>query len=381
MNDFSSHIAIIGAGIAGLTLGNSLKSQGLKTIIFEKSSDVSEYSAGLSISNNGLIPLDQLGLIEEVKKNSFSPENVIFKQNNKSFFKISAPVFSMSRQKLVQILYKKYKDLGGKILFDHQLRNVNASEGQISFANSQSYMVKHIAACDGVKSIIREQYFTRSGEPQYSGYSAWRGIGKSNSKNVEFHLGKNSHIVSYPINDDGDTSFVVIIKTETFEEESWKKEGSFEELVREFSSYDESIFSLLNSSSKLYKWGIYVRPPLKALITKKVTLLGDAAHPMVPFLGQGGCMAIEDAYAFGLLCGHKGDDFPSIQELYQMLRIGRTNKIQKMSYQQGKLNHLSNPLLVSIRNTMIKNTNIIAKRLKYVHHYDIHIETLSVMEN
>ena len=392
MNEFSSHIAIIGAGISGLTLGCSLKSMGVETIIFEKSSDISEYGAGISISSNGLIPLDQLGLIDEIKKNSFSPQKVIFKHNNKTFFelqasrlhflnKIPAPFFSMSRQKLVKTLQEKYKSLGGKILFDHKLENINESEDRVSFSNAKSYKVKHIAACDGIKSVIRERYFSKSFEPQYSGYSAWRGIGKSNSKSVEFHLGKNSHIVSYPINDGGDTSFVGIVKTKNLEEESWKKEGTFEELLREFSSYDESIFSMLKTSSKPYKWGIYIRPPLKTLFTQKITLLGDAAHPMVPFLGQGGCMAIEDAYTLGLLCSHNGDDFPSIQKLYQKLRIGRTNKIQKMSYQQGKFNHLNNPLLVSLRNTLIKNTNIVANRLKYMHHYDTHIETLSVIEN
>ncbi len=117
------------------------------------------------------------------------------------------------------------------------------------------------------------------------------------------------------------------------------------------------------------------------MFTQKVTLLGDAAHPMVPFLGQGGCMAIEDAYSLGLLCGHKGDDFSSIQKLYQKLRIGRTNKIQKMSYQQGKFNHLKNPLLVSLRNALLKNTNVVVKRLEYIYHYNTHIETLSVLKN
>ena len=95
---------------------------------------------------------------------------------------------------------------------------------------------------------------------------------------------------------------------------------------------------------------------------------------MVPFLGQGACLAIEDAYAFGYLCYKLECKFDDVQKIYQSLRLTRGNKIQKMSLVQGKLNHLKNPFLVFLRNQLMMNTNIVYKRLKKIHEYKIHNE-------
>ena len=114
--------------------------------------------------------------------------------------------------------------------------------------------MKHILACDGIRSSIRQKYFPLSSEPIYSGYSAWRGIGISNSKKIEFHLGSGSHIVSYPIDNNGQTSFVGIIKTPEISDDSWKIKGSKASLLDDFKDYDNDIFSMLNSSEDVYKW-------------------------------------------------------------------------------------------------------------------------------
>ena len=102
---------------------------------------------------------------------------------------------------------------------------------------------------------------------------------------------------------------------------------------------------------------------------------------MVPFLGQGACIAIEDAYTFGYLCHELKCEFDNVQKMYQLLRIKRNNKIQKMSLNQGKLNHLKNPFLVFLRNQLMKKTDIVSKRLKNIHNYDVHEETIKSLTN
>jgi salicylate hydroxylase len=371
LNNLHNHIAIIGSGIAGLTLGCALKSFGIDAVIFERSKDISEYGAGISISRNGLKIIKQLNILDKLKLNSYKPELVSWNYRNKEFHTDTNDVFTMSRKKLIKVLYDKYTSLGGKIFFEHELQNISADKKTLTFKNNDSYSIKHIAACDGIKSIIRDSYFLKNIDIKYSGFNAWRGIGKSENKNIEFHLGPRSHVVKYPVNKNLDQSFVAIIKSKNWSEESWKIEGSIENCLEDLSDYSDPIKSIFIENQKVFKWGIFVRPPLHKVYVKNITLFGDAAHSMVPFMGQGGCMAIEDAYTFALLIEKLNMSFSKAQIIYNKIRVSRNNKIQKISMQQSKLNHIGNPIIASIRNTIMKRTNIIASRTKFIWSYDV----------
>ena len=107
------------------------------------------------------------------------------------------------------------------------------------------------------------------------------------------------------------------------------------------------------------------------MCSENITLLGDAAHPMTPFLGQGGCMAIEDAYTFAFLAGALDCDFKKVQTLYEKIRLHRNNKIQSTSLMQGRLNHIKNPIAVFIRNLLISHTPLLAMRTEKVWNYNV----------
>jgi salicylate hydroxylase len=375
MSDYRNHIGIIGGGIAGLTLGCALLKQGIPAIIFEKMSEETSHGAAISLSFNALCLLDRLDISADLKSQSFIHSEASIQGPQKEISSFQTPeVLTTRRQTLMSLLYSRYIKLGGEICHHHDLESFDIVKSEVTFTNKNKYALKHLAACDGIRSSIRDAFFAANQDPKYSGYSAWRGIGKSNLQKIHFALGPDSHIVSYPINKDGDVSFVAVKKEDYQFKESWKEEGSISDLLDDFSAYDSKIFPALEDSAQIYKWGIYIRPPLKSMIAKNITLLGDAAHPMVPFLGQGACMAIEDSYSFAMACKEHMTNLANAQTDYDYVRSKRTKKIQQLSMMQGKVYHLKNPILVAARNAIIKHTNIPGNDLKRIHDYDAHDE-------
>ena len=369
MTDYSNHIAIIGAGISGLALGCMLKKANIPATIFERSSVVSEHGAGISISPNGRDVLSYLEVDEVISKLSGNPKKALFFSNEVKITSIPSNVITTSRKILYKSLLEKYLQLDGDILFDHELIDIDCENINIFFSNNSSFNVQHVVACDGIKSSVRAKQMPGSKDPSYSGYSVWRAIIHRRQENIETHLGPNYHIVTYPV-DESRTSFVAAIKTSKAYAESWKAKGSLEELKEDLPQESEIINSIFKEGDELYRWGVYTRPNITDLYSKNITFLGDAAHPIVPFIGQGGCLALEDAYVFGKLASKFRNNFKKIQYSYQKIRLKRVIKIKNESERQGFLNHLSNPLLVYSRNMFMKYTPIISSRIKKIWTYD-----------
>lgn len=360
MNIYHNHIAIIGAGISGLALACILKKANIPIVVFEKSEQVSDYGAGISISPNGMRVLKELDIFNEVVSVSANPNQASFFSGNKKINTFDVDVVTTSRQVLYKSLYEKYKYLNGEILFDHELSDIDHINLKISFTNNKEYKIAHIAACDGIKSLCRQKNEPKS-EPIYSGYSVWRAVVEKNQKETKIFLGPNHHIVTYPISN-SKISFVAAIKTSNQYKESWRTLGTFNELKDDLKASNSNFYSFINEDTPLFKWGVYTRPLIKNLKYKNLTLLGDAAHPIVPFIGQGGCLALEDAYIFGNLLIRYHSDFDKAQNVYELVRKKRIKTVMKLSLRQGSLNHISNPVLIFFRNLVMKYLPSLALR-------------------
>lgn len=360
MNIYHNHIAIIGAGISGLALACILKKANIPIVVFEKSEQVSDYGAGISISPNGMRVLKELDIFNEVVSVSANPNQASFFSGNKKINTFDVDVVTTSRQVLYKSLYEKYKYLNGEILFDHELSDIDHINLKISFTNNKEYKIAHIAACDGIKSLCRQKNEPKS-EPIYSGYSVWRAVVEKNQKETKIFLGPNHHIVTYPISN-SKISFVAAIKTSNQYKESWRTLGTFNELKDDLKASNSNFYSFINEDTPLFKWGVYTRPLIKNLKYKNLTLLGDAAHPIVPFIGQGGCLALEDAYIFGNLLIKYHSDFDKAQNVYELVRKKRIKTVMKLSLRQGSLNHISNPVLIFFRNLVMKYLPSLALR-------------------
>ena len=356
MNDFSDHLAIIGAGISGLALGCTIAKEGHSSIIFEKNKELGSHGAGISISPNAIKVFEGLEMKNHlINSSELTSKSEIFSYDER-VYSASSQVRTTSRESLYKILLDEYISLGGSIYFEHEMENIDTHERKIFFKNGSGYKVRHIAACDGIKSTCRKAFFESNIEPVYSGYSAWRGFIKNSHDSVRINLAKNSHVVRYPI-DKKITSFVGVVKTNKKYKEQWKAEGNLKDMQNDLSMHPSKLISNLSQADHLYKWGIYTRPQIKTLVKDGITLLGDAAHPIVPFLGQGGCMALEDGYIFGKLLAKDINNIEVAQSKYEQIRLPRLKFIKQISENQGRLYHLSNPLLIKGRNLLMKLSN------------------------
>ena len=357
VNKYSNHIAIIGGGIAGLALGIMLKKNNIPNVIFERSSNVSENGAGISISPNGKFILEKFEILDELEKNSGNNLKTIFYSNLKEITTVSSNVLTTSRKCLHDTLLNKYIDLGGNIRFNCELEDIDTDINKIYLKNGEFFEVRHIAACDGIKSLCHKKISTKSNQ----------------HKVINFNLGPNFHVVSYPV-DSNRVSFIAAIKNKNKFKESWKEKGTIDDLMDEVPLEIIDKYKSIKDSKDIYKWGVYIRPQIEFLFKRNITYLGDAAHPIVPFIGQGGCMALEDAYAFGYLLNKHNNNIEIAQKNYQELRLKRLRSIYKSSLFQAKLNHLSNPFLVRLRNILMRYSGIIYYRTRSIWSYDITTE-------
>ena len=384
-------IAIIGAGISGLTAGCALKKQYKATTIYERSENIEEFGAGVTLSPNATRLLGRLGVLKKIKKAGSLPKKIILREHSSGKEMVSLSInnpemdsfITVDRRDLIKVLLSIFQDSGGVVETSREVSEIDLHNNKIKFSSSKEEAADLVIACDGIKSGIREKHFDSS-SPIFSNFFAWRGIADKKYlphlkgiNEINVYYGPEAHVVHYPTGPEGKISFVGIRKSKIWAKESWKEEGSKEKFLKDFSGWNEELLKFMVSPKKIYKWGLFERLKSQNIQKKHIILMGDAAHPMVPFLGQGGCMAIEDAYTFQLLCLEL-DNQKKVLDLYEKIRLRRGNWIQTRSKLQAKFNHLSNPLLVKARKLFLGYMSL--NSLKAVHSYDAHQETINALQ-
>ena len=373
-----SNVAVIGAGVSGLTAAYALKKIGIEVDVFERSESIKEFGAGITLSKNATILLQDIGLMDSLSSKGCHPMGSYIRDYKKAKVikskRLDKNFITLDRRDLVATLATRLEDIGCSIYFDSEIKSIDPTAGEISISNHEKKSYDLILICDGIKSSLRGSYFDNQ-QPQFTNYVAWRGVTTienlpkyEGSDKVNVYYGPGGHCVHYPTGRDNLINFIAIEHNKIWSEESWKIEGSKSEFLNCFEGWNEDLLSMFSSAQEVYKWGIFERSLPKTLYRDKCVLLGDAAHPMVPFLGQGGCLAIEDAYCLmSLLMEEK--DINVVLGQYDKLRNRRGSWIQKRSKFQGIFNHVSNPSLAMIRNFITKL--IMNNSVNRLHSYDL----------
>ncbi len=349
-------IAIIGGGIAGLTFASTLKSNDYEIHIFEKKEEFGEIGAAISVFPNALCVMDELNLLNSILDNSGQFKTVYLKTNkgtilSKSEPKSDYPVICIHRADLQSILLE---NIEAKLYKNYALKDFTHLEnGQISllFENGETQVFDAVIGAGGVLSAVRK-YIINDGEPLFRRYNIWRGVVKTN-----FDIGYASETFGK-----GQRVGIVSIKegvygwwatcNEAYMQDD-KPETTKEKLNRLFGDWHYPISNLINNTEHILKNSLIDRKPRKGWTKGNVTLIGDAAHPTTPNLGQGGCVAIEGAYILAKSIQKYGLTQKAF-ERYEELQYPRSENIVNESLKLGKMGQLTNPILVTLRNFAFK---------------------------
>lgn len=349
-------IGIIGGGIAGLTFARCLTTKDFEIHIFEKQKHFGEIGAAISVFPNALCVMDELCLLEEILRNAGQFKTVYLKTENgtilsKSEPKSDYPVICIHRAHLHAILLK---DINANLYNNYDLKNLSYMENEqvlLEFKNGKTMVVDAVIGSDGLHSVVRK-HIINDGDPIFRGYNIWRGVVKTDFDigygSETYGQGKRVGIV--PIKD-GVYGWWATCNEEFMQDDS--PEGTKEKLNHLFADWHSPITDLINNSENIIKNSLADRKPHRGWTKGNATLLGDAAHPTTPNLGQGGCMAIEGSYILARSIQKYGLTKRAFDR-YEELQYPRSEKIVKESLKLGKMGQLSNPILIGLRNFAFK---------------------------
>lgn len=353
-------VAIVGGGIGGLTAALFLRRAGIDAHVYEQAPALREVGAGIQLGPNATRLLLRLGLGERLQKVAVCPEaawefrrwddgRVLFRQpfgeEHKAAF--GAPYYVVHRADLVNVLRDALPD--DIIHLNHRCIGVTQHRRgvELAFANGTKLEVDAVIGADGIHSVVRNA-IVPSLKARFSGLCAYRGlvpiertplVGRPPA--VTIWLGPHRHFVHYPVSGGRLVNFVAVVPAGDWTIESWTADGRVEDAIAEFQGWHEDVRSIIGAASETKRWALYDREPLERWSVNRVTLLGDAAHAMLPFLAQGACQAIEDAAVLaGCLRDISPDEVPEAFRRYEAIRRPRTSMIQELSRIRGQLYHL-----------------------------------------
>lgn len=355
-------VLIAGAGIGGLTAALCCLHFGHQVTVFEKASEFSEIGAGIQLPPNAMQVFKTLGIDSIISQRAFRPEalqarmgqsgRIIFNVplDNASLERWGASYLHVHRAAYVKalktaLLEKSPEALNlGACVTDY----FRHDEG-ITLKLSDGHVVAGdvLIGADGIKSNIREKMLGAD-KAVFTGNIAWRAVipTKILGENIPdptacVWMGRGRHAVTYRLGHGELVNFVGVVETDKWSEESWTEKGELKEALKDFAGWHPLVLSLLEVAppDQLYRWALFDRAPLSCWTDGCAALLGDAAHPMLPFMAQGAAMAVEDAWVIARELSKEGRSVEASLKAYQDFRLLRTQKAQFVSRDNMKIFH------------------------------------------
>lgn len=353
---------IVGGGIGGLTAAIALRQVDVDAVVFEKADELREIGAGISLWVNATRALERLGLADAVR--AAGREEIggtIRLSSGETLTEIPAEALEerfgrnvvLQRPDLQRVLLAALDEAGGVVRLGVGCLGFRQDNSGVTALFSDGWEERGdlLIGADGLNSVIRKQLFGDK-EPRYAGFTAWRGLadlgdGGDGDGFEAWGRGAIFGLVGL-----GQGLFYWYATKNAPENQPDAPRGRKAELLERFGSWHEPVPSVIRATeeAEILRNDVYDREPLKSWGEGRVTLLGDAAHPMTPNLGQGACQAIEDAVVLAECVRQGNGDVMAALRRYEERRKARTAVVVRRSRLLGKAGQLENPLLCTLRN-------------------------------
>ncbi|MGQ3675540.1 FAD-dependent monooxygenase [Xanthobacter sp. TB0139] len=370
---------VVGGGIGGLACAIALRRAGLTVQIIERARKLREVGAGLQLTPNATRILRDMGLMPRLEEVAVAPRALDVRSGRSgstlaraeygpATTRFGAPFMVVHRADLQKILADTAEAEGCAIALDSELTSLEPSarsvravvrQGQNLFAHGADILI----GADGVRSTVRNHLYAgydgRKGPPagpvfaQRVAYRTTINAPDNYPPEVRLYLGPNAHLVAYPVKG-GNTLNIVAIVKETKPVGRWNAPGNSLDVLRPFANWAPEVLKLLESAPHFLCWGLYDIAPLPRWSFGRMTLLGDAAHAMLPFLAQGAAQSIEDAAELARALQHNSDAEAALHA-YEAARRARTARIQTDARRNGSIYHFSGPARIA-RDLVIRRT-------------------------
>ena len=390
------HVLIAGAGIGGLTTALCCVQHGLDVTVLERAPIIAEVGAGIQLPPNAMHVFRKLGLEDALRAVSVAPDAIETRMgmSGRTIFNIpladhaekkwGAPYLHIHRADYIAVLLDALKTRAPQALrLGQPVSHYEQNEDQVRIDGQATLTGDVLIGADGIQSVIRQQMLGEDAA-RFTGNVAWRAtvpmdvLGDLAPKRTACAwMGEGRHAVTYQLRSGDLANFVGVVERDGWTEEGWTIKGSKAELMDDFAGWHPVITNLIQAvdEDQLYRWALFDRPPLTHWTDGRVALLGDSAHPMLPFLAQGAAMAVEDAWVLAKNLSRNRPP-PMSLKAYADQRQARTAKVQSVSranmgifHKRGRVAQLATYGPMWLAGHVVPG--IIHSRMNWLYGYDV----------
>ena len=354
-------IVIVGGGLAGLTTAHALIKYGFRVEVYEAAAALTEVGAAIATSPQANKALQAIGLGSAIAavatpspgiytRNMQTGDFLELIDNEKAAVRFGGPFYTFHRADLVEALAKEIDR--ASVHLGHRLAGLEERDDGVtlSFANGATVEAEFVIGADGVRSIVRQALYGDD-HPTYTGQMVWRAFLNGSDVPAECleptgwtqWVGPGCHFMAYYMRGRQLVNVVTQQDTHTWVAESWSARGNVEEMQASFPNPEPRLVKLLSLVTECSKWGLFTRPLSDNWGRGRIQLVGDAAHAMLPNVGQGACQAFEDAYILGRWMDAHRDDPAKAFTNFRRVRIPRVHAVQRRAARAAELKHMRDP--------------------------------------